>query len=64
MLNGAFSKPRKTSVNKLKTQQATLEGDESNRNMPKDNLEKWEQFKEYCKQDVEAERAIRKRIAK
>ena len=54
-----FSKPRKT-----KTQQATLWGDESNRNMPKDNPEKWEQFKEYCKQDVEAERAIRKRIAK
>ena len=54
-----FSKPRKT-----KTQQATLWGDESNRNMPKDNPEKWKQFKEYCKQDVEAERAIRKRIAK
>ena len=32
--------------------------------MPKDNPEKWEQFKEYCKQDVEAERAIRKRIEK
>lgn len=49
---------------KTKMQQTTLCGDESNRNMPKDNSEKWELFKEYCKQDVEAERAIRKRVAK
>ena len=57
-----FSQPSKSKSNK--TQQPTLWGDEPNRNMPKDHLEKWEEFKEYCKQDVEAERAIRKRIAK
>ena len=33
-----------------------------NRNFPKDNVEKWAEFKTYCKQDVEAERAIRKRL--
>lgn len=30
------------------------------RNLPIRNLEKWYSFKEYCKQDVESERAIRK----
>ena len=35
-----------------------------NRNFPKDNAEKWAEFKTYCKQDVEAERAIRKRLEK
>lgn len=34
------------------------------RNLPQDNPEKWAQFKDYCKQDVESERAIRKRLAK
>ncbi len=33
------------------------------RNMPADNMSKWLEFKEYCKRDVEAERAIRQRIA-
>lgn len=37
---------------------------QENRNFPKDNAEKWVEFKEYCKQDVEAERAIRKRLEK
>jgi len=32
------------------------------RNMPKDDIEKWEVFKTYCKQDVEVERAIRKKL--
>lgn len=32
------------------------------RNLPEHDREKWELFKEYCRQDVEAERAIRKRI--
>lgn len=32
------------------------------RNRPEHDIEKWELFKEYCKQDVEAERAIRKRL--
>ena len=43
---------------------ATLCGDESNRHLPKDNPEKWEQFKEYYKQDVQSERAIHNHIAK
>lgn len=37
---------------------------EENRNMPKDNPEEWAEFKTYCKQDVEAERAIRKCLEK
>ena len=32
------------------------------RNYPKDSLEKWESFKKYCIQDVEVERAIRKKL--
>lgn len=32
------------------------------RNRPEHDLEKWNLFKEYCGQDVEAERAIRKRL--
>lgn len=34
------------------------------RNLPEHDLEKWEQFKRYCKQDVEVERTIRKRLEK
>ena len=33
------------------------------RNLPYHALEKWEQFKYYCKRDVEVERAIRKKLA-
>ncbi len=59
-----FSKPRKAKK-KLKDKQIILLDDpQAQRNLPKDNLEKWEQFKEYCKQDVEAERAIHKRLDK
>ncbi len=32
------------------------------RNLPEHDLEKWELFKTYCKQDVEVERAIRKKL--
>ncbi|MBP2653322.1 MAG: DNA-directed polymerase [Firmicutes bacterium] len=32
------------------------------RNLPEHAPDKWEQFKEYCRQDVEAERAIRKKL--
>lgn len=35
-----------------------LTKDNRQRNMPQDNIEKWEQFKEYCIQDVVAEMAI------
>lgn len=34
------------------------------RNLPQDSPEKWELFKEYCKGDVEVERAIRRKLAK
>lgn len=33
------------------------------RNLPSHAKEKWEQFKYYCKRDVEVERAIRKKLA-
>ena len=47
-----FSKPCKpTKVNGGRT-----------RNLPKHDPEKWEMFKTYCKQDVEAERAIRNKL--
>lgn len=49
-----FSKPCKpTKVNGGRT-----------RNLPEHDTEKWELFKEYCKQDVEAERALRERMMK
>lgn len=32
------------------------------RRLPEDDLEKWEQFKAYCAQDVETERALRKKL--
>lgn len=32
------------------------------RNLPEQDIEKWEIFKTYCKQDVEVERAIRKKL--
>lgn len=35
-----------------------------NRHLPQDNPEKWEIFKEYCKQDVEVERAIKRKLQK
>lgn len=34
------------------------------RNFPEHDLEKWETFKEYCKQDVLVEREIRKKLSK
>lgn len=34
------------------------------RNFPEHDSEKWELFKEYCKQDVEVERAIRNKLKK
>lgn len=49
-----FSKPcRPTKVNGGRT-----------RNLPEHDLEKWIQFKSYCRQDVEVERAIHKKLAK
>ena len=49
-----FSKPcRPTKANGGRT-----------RNRPQHDTEKWAMFKEYCRQDVEAERAIRRRLEK
>lgn len=54
-----FSIPKKTSNKK----QAKFNGINYKRNMPEDDPKKWEEFKEYCKQDVEVERAIRKKLS-
>jgi len=40
----------------------TKSNDGRTRNLPHHHPEKWETFKSYCKQDVEVERAIRKRL--
>ena len=37
---------------------------DNGRHMPSDAPEKWAVFKEYCKQDVEVERVIRKKLAR
>lgn len=47
-----FSKPCK----------ATKSNGGRTRNLPKHNMEKWNLFKEYCKRDVESERALRWRM--
>ena len=39
-------------------------GSDGSINLPSEDKEKWEKFKEYCKRDVESERAIRKRLEK
>ena len=36
----------------------------ANRHLPSDDMAKWETFKNYCKQDVEVERAIKHKISK
>jgi len=40
----------------------TKSNEERTRNLPKHDMEKWEVFKTYCKQDVEVERSIRKKL--
>ena len=40
----------------------TKSNEERNRNYPHHSLERWEVFKKYCAQDVEVEKAIRKRL--
>lgn len=56
-----FSKPARTcSRNKQLKDAPLLENDL--RHKPADDPTLWETFKEYCKQDVEVERAIRKRL--
>lgn len=57
-----FSKPARTcSRHKPPKDAPLLSGDM--RHKPEDDPALWETFKEYCKQDVEVERAIRRRLA-
>jgi DNA polymerase len=42
----------------------TKTNDGRTRNLPAHDLDRWETFKEYCKQDVEVERAIRNKLSK
>ena len=49
-----FSKPCKP----------TKSNGQRTRNLPVHNSEKWKEFKDYCKQDVEVERAIRDKISR
>ena len=51
-----FSKPCKQLINTPLIK--------ANRHLPKDNIEKWNIFKSYCKQDVEVERAIKNKLKK
>lgn len=55
-----FSKPRSSEPS---NNGRLFSIDAQNRNLPQSNMEKWKLFKEYCKQDVESERAIRKQLA-
>ena len=41
----------------------TVRNGQRTRNLPEHDLEKWQLFKEYCKQDVVAERAIKGRLS-
>lgn len=41
----------------------TKVNDGRTRNLPQHSTQKWDEFKTYCKRDVEVERAIRKKIA-
>ncbi len=50
-----FTKP----INQNEDQQSLLN---RRRNLPQDNPEKWQQFINYCRQDVEVEREIRKKL--
>ena len=63
-----FSTPRKSKKSKKEPvaaagQLSLWDDTVNNRNLPKYNLDKWAEFKEYCMQDVESERAIRKRLS-
>jgi DNA polymerase len=42
----------------------TKTNEQRTRNMPQHEVDKWKTFKNYCKRDVEVERAIRKKILK
>ncbi len=56
-----FSCPVKS---KADNQFSLFESKSHNRNLPQNHPEKWAKFKDYCKQDVVAERAIRNRLFK
>ena len=57
-----FSKPARTCSRRKPLKDAPLLSDDM-RHKPEDDPALWATFKEYCKQDVEVERAIRRRLA-
>lgn len=53
------------SIPRTASSAATLnlwDNDYDTRNLPENNRQKWNEFREYCKQDVETERAIRHQL--
>lgn len=60
-----FSKPAKAKISRECNGQMSLyEKSNSIRHMPSDAPDKWQIFKDYCKQDVEVERAIKKKLSR
>ena len=60
-----FSKPAKAKISgECNGQMSLYEKNNSIRHMPSDAPDKWQIFKEYCKQDVEVERAIKKKLSR
>mgnify|MGYP001035667637 FL=1 len=57
-----FSVPQKRKATEVEG--SLFKGPKQYRNLPTDHPEKWAQFKAYCAQDVEAERAIREQLIK
>lgn len=60
-----FSKPAKAKISgECNGQMSLYEKSNSIRHMPSDAPDKWQIFKDYCKQDVEVERAIKKKLSR
>lgn len=60
-----FSKPAKAKISgECNGQMSLYEKSNSIRHMPSDASDKWQIFKDYCKQDVEVERAIKKKLSR
>lgn len=60
-----FSKPAKSKISgECNGQMSLYEKSNLIRHMPSDAPDKWQIFKEYCKQDVEVERAIKKKLSR
>ncbi len=60
-----FSKPAKAKISgECNGQMSLYKKSNSIRHMPSDAPDKWQIFKDYCKQDVEVERAIKKKLSR